>query len=197
MADKEVVEAGAKNVALLAQILSATAWPVTTLICVFALRKNLLSLIPLVRTLKYSDVEIQFGNEVAAVARTARDAALPKELAEERGSWEDLILLAQVKPRSAIRAAWRRVEESAFQAAKREHIEIADAAQSMPMVVGSILLNQGLISVSQYDLMSRLRRLVNEAEQAPPDAVDAESAVEFIGLALRLAASIHQAANQT
>jgi hypothetical protein len=59
------------------------------------------------------------------------------------------------------------------------------------MVVGAILLNHGVISTSQYDLLSKLRILRNESEHAPPDSITSESAIDFIGLALRLAASLN------
>jgi len=198
MIDKTVVDTGSSALTFVARVISSTAWPITVLTCVLILRKHLLALIPLVRTVKYSDVEVQFGKEVAQLVKAAEGSSLPNEpLKGIRNPWEDLIVLADVRPRSAIRSAWRRVEDAALGAAKNRNIEIADAAQNMPMVVGSILLNQGVISTSQYDLLSKLRSLVNDAELAPPDAINSETAVEFIGLALRLAASINPNAAQT
>ncbi len=198
MIDKTVVETGSSTLTFVSRVISSTAWPITVLICALILRKHLLALIPLVRTVKYSDVEIQFGKEVAELVKAAEGTSLPNEpLKGSRNPWEDLIVLADVRPRSAIRSAWRRVEDAALAAAKNKNIEIADAAQNMPMVVGSILLNQGAISTSQYDLLSKLRSLVNDAEHAPPDAINSETAVEFVGLALRLAASINPSAAQT
>lgn len=192
MVDKGMVDTGSKSLTFISQVISATAWPLTVLTCVLVLRKHLLALIPLVRTVKYSDVEIQFGKEVAALVKVADVTSLPNEPSKgSRNPWEDLIVLADVRPRSAIRSAWRRVEEAGLRAASDRNIEITDAAQSMPMVVGSILLNQGAISHSQYDLLRKLRILVKDAEQAAPDAISSDDAVEFIGLALRLAASIN------
>lgn len=191
MVDKTVVDTGSRGLTFVSQVISSVAWPTTVLVCALILRKHLLALIPLVRTVKYSDVEIQFGKEVADLVKAA-GTSLPNEpLKGGRNPWEDLIVLADVRPRSAIRSAWRRVEDAAFAAANNKNIEVADAARNMPMVVGSILLNQGVISTSQYDLLSKLRSLVNDAEHAPPDAINSETAVEFIGLALRLAASIN------
>src|ERR1700734_3282145 len=51
--------------AFITQLVTALAWPVTVLICVVVLRPLLVGLLPLIRKLKYSDVEIQFGREVA------------------------------------------------------------------------------------------------------------------------------------
>jgi hypothetical protein len=104
-----------------------------------------------------------------------------------------LILVSGIfaqRPRTAIRLAFRRVEESITQIARKKNIDIADGAQGMPMVIGAILLNQGAICAAQYDLLSKLRILANEAEYAEPDSITRESAAEFIGLAVRVAASV-------
>jgi hypothetical protein len=174
------------------QIISSVAWPITILACVILLKRHLVALIPLLRSVKYSDVELRFGQEVAELAKAADNSSLPKETPQDKTNpWEDLIRLANIRPRSAIRAAWERVEDAILQSARARKIEIADAAESMPMVVGAILLNQGAISNAQYDLLSRLRLLANEVERTPPDGITSESAAEFIALALRLAASVN------
>ncbi len=137
MVDKVVAETGSKSLTFISQIISATAWPITVLTCVLLVRKHLVALIPLVRTVKYSDVEIQFGKELEHLAKAADRASLPNEPSKsDSARWEDLVVLADVRPRSAIRSAWRRVEGTMPQAAKTHKIEVADAAQAMPMVVG-------------------------------------------------------------
>jgi hypothetical protein len=62
----------------------------------------------------------------------------------------------------------------------------------MPMVIVAIPLNQGAISSQQYELMQKLRMLYHEAERAEPDTITTDSAAEYVGLALRLAASIDE-----
>ena len=51
-------------------------------------------------------------------------------------------------------------------------------------------VNAGVMSDAQYSLLSRLRRLVSEAERAPVDGLSGDDAAEFVGLALRLAGSL-------
>jgi hypothetical protein len=146
---------------------------------------------------KYSDVEIRFGQEVAELKKTADIADLPKErIGSNQNQWETLNRLADVRPRSAIRGAWNQVESSIRKLAQEKKAQIADAAEGMPMVVGAILLNQGAISSAQYELMQKLRLLFHEAERAEPDSLTTDSAIEYVGLALRLAASIdHEVPN--
>jgi hypothetical protein len=173
------------------QLVTALAWPVTVPICIVLLRPLLVGLLPLIRKLKYSDVEIQFGQEVAELKLAAAASIQPAKVeATRKPIWEELVQLAAVRPRTAILQAWQQVEATLIGTAKNRHLEVAPAVWQMPMVLGALMLNAGKISVHQYDFLSRLRQLVNEATHAPVDSVNPDSAVEFVGLALRLAASL-------
>ena len=90
----------------IAALVASLAWPLTALIGLLLVRKIIASLVPLVRTLKYSDIEVSFGREVTET-RNAADAAAIKPVSETSRPqrWDDLIRLASVRPRSAIRNA--------------------------------------------------------------------------------------------
>jgi len=60
----------------------------------------------------------------------------------------------------------------------------------MPMVLGAVLLNKGQISIDKYALLTKLRQLVSAAQHAPIDTVNPDDAAEFVGLAMRMAASL-------
>jgi hypothetical protein len=136
----------------ISQIISSLAWPITLFTCVLLLKRHLLALIPLVRTVKYSDVEIRFGQEVAELKRTTDIADLPSQQGNpKQNQWESLSRLAEVRPRTAIRSAWSQVESSIRELAKKKNTEITDAAEGMPMVIGAILLNQGPFQASSMN----------------------------------------------
>jgi len=176
------------------QLVSAVIWPVTVLICAALLRKPLGHLVMLVRTLKYSDFEVQFGKEVAELKTSVAAAgAIPlsaTQSAERKPAWEDLIRLASARPRSAIRQAWKEVERALERFAKQANVDVAPAVWQMPMVLAALLLNMDSLSQHQYEMLSKLRQLANEAERAPVDSLNPEDAVEFVGLALPFAASL-------
>lgn len=179
------------TLAFIAQIVSSVVWPFTTIACVLLLRPHLLRLIHLIRSVKYSDLEIKFVREVEGLAEDAKSTSLPpKPSAQQAREWEEITRLADVRPRTAIRMAFRRLEELLAATARQKNIAISDAAGLMPMVVGAHLLSEGVIDTEQYDLLSRLRLLLNEAEQAPVDAISASSARTFINLSQRLATAI-------
>jgi len=184
-------DSGTGVLGFIAQIVGSLVWPVTVLTCVLLLRRHLAALIPLLRTVKYSDVEIRFGQEVEALAKSMDGAAIPAQQSQaEEDKWEELRRIAQTRPRTAIRMAFRMVENSIVETARARHIDIADGAMGMPMIIGAILLNNGVISGDEYELLSRLRALLKEAEHAPPDTITSEAATYFINLAMRLAGEV-------
>ena len=77
--------------AFIAQLVAALAWPLTVLTCVVLLRPLLVGLLPLIGKLRYSDVEIQFGQDVAEL-KLAAAASIQPATAEARQQpiWEDL-----------------------------------------------------------------------------------------------------------
>jgi|SRR5215471_3304247 len=155
------------------------------------LRRLLTTLVPLIRTSKYSDVELPFGREVAELKiATAASIGSPNLEAKQQPMWEDLTRLASVRPRTAILQAWQQVEATLTRVARNRHVEAAPAVWQMSMVLGAVMLNQEKISAPQYELLSKLRQLVNEATHAPVDTINPDDAVQFVGLALRMASSL-------
>ena len=86
--------------------------------------------------------------------------------------------------------AWQQVEANLIRVAKNRHLEAAPAVWQMPMVLGAVMLNKEKISTPQYELLNRLGQLANEAKHAPVDSINPDDAVQFVGLALRMAASL-------
>ena len=61
----------------ISHLVSSLAWPSTVLTTIFLLRRHIQTLVPLVRTVKYSDVEIRFGQELAELKRATDISELP------------------------------------------------------------------------------------------------------------------------
>ena len=176
----------------ISQLTAALAWPITTLLCVILLRKIFADLVPLLRTLKYSDFEFHFGKEVAALKDTAAAAGLQIKggRRDQEETRETLIRLAALRPRTAFREAWRKVESDLVELAKKRNLQVEPMVWTMPMVLGALMFNAGIISDAQYTLLTRLRQLTSEAERAPVDSLTSEDAISIVELALGLAASL-------
>lgn len=177
----------------IASLVASLAWPITAVGLVLLLRGLLLSLAPLIRLVKYGDLEVSFGREIAELNREA-DTALPgrPEEAMQRADWVELTKLATVRPRSAVRSAWRLVETHLVQLAQKHHLSVAASAWEMPMVLGALLLNAGALTDGQYSLLSNLRKLVSDAERAPTNTLSGEDAEGVVALAMRLSVALER-----
>ena len=173
------------------QLIGSLAWPIAVLICVALLRKVIADLVPLIRKLKYSELELHFGKEIAALKDVA-EVALPSEISTkgQEENLETLIRLSKVRPRTAIKEAWLKVERALISLAKKRSLQPEPIVWTMPMVLGALMFNAGIISDSQYTLLSKLRQLASEAERAPIDSLTSDDAMDVVGLSLRLAASL-------
>jgi hypothetical protein len=148
------------------ELVKSIAWPITIILCIVFLRKPLGALVPFLRTIKYSDVELQFGREVAkseTVAEKLPPSSANKPLQQTRDS---LVQLAAVRPRTAIRESWKAVENAVLECATRERLELAPSARSMPMVVGSLIFNRGTVSETQYAVGCKNSNQVGEGRRS-------------------------------
>jgi hypothetical protein len=172
------------------ELVKSLAWPIAVIACAVLARRPLAALVPFLRTIKYSDVEVSFGKEVARSESVGERLPAPAETKTLQQTRDSLIQLASVRPRTAIRETWRAVENAVLEAAKRERLELAPTARSMPMVVGSLMFNSGVISETQYQVLSQLRQITDEAERAPVDSLKVDDARRVIDLSLKLIASL-------
>ena len=177
----------------IAKIIKAIAWPLAIVVAVILLRKQIARLLPLLRRLKYGDVELEFDREIEALGQAA-NSQLPE--APSEGGFADiregLLRQSMVSPQAAVIQAWRYLEEQLVAAAKRHNLDVADTAWAMPMLLGGIMLNAGIISDSQYTILHRVKQLRNEAAHPTGMEVGIDDAGRYVELAIRLAASLSE-----
>ena len=172
-----------------ASVINSVAWPTVMITAVILLRRPLATLLPLLRRLKYKDLEVEFAREVQELREEA-EAALPPlptgappRIPEE----EALLKLVSVSPRAAVVEAWRVVEGAARRAleARGEPIEPGKPL-SGPQLTKTLMYRQVLDHAAR-SLLDRLRMLRNQAVHAEDFSVDVTSAREYLELALALA----------
>ncbi len=101
-----------------ASLVSALAWPIVTVVAVFALRRPLFSLLQNIDRLKYGDLDISLSGELADleerlnVVRSFRSVSPPGLSSEVPEVLETVNRLAPISPQSAIVEAWARLEEA-------------------------------------------------------------------------------------
>jgi len=109
--------------AFVASIVGSLAWPVTVLIALILLRKQIIDLIPGIRRLKYKDLEVDFGKELEKIEKNVRtiEAPPPARMPLPAGMQPEslpktqaelLERLATLSPNAAILESWRNVERA-------------------------------------------------------------------------------------
>lgn len=186
--------------AFIASIINSLAWPVTALIALFLLRKQLMELIPGVRRLKWKDFEIDFGKELQKVEETVRTVKVPPPTKMQlpadiqpaplpKTQDELLERLAALSPNAAILESWRNVERTLDFYFKSRGIERPQSAQT---IAGHLDYDSNFPPqlVAAYQ---ELRFLRNRAAHSRED-LTAEHAKKFSAIADKLTYALIEAA---
>lgn len=179
------------------KLVEILVWPVTVVVLLYLLRKDLSGLLSRLASLKYKDVEAIFRDELrqaeaqAEHIRTGETQAEPT--APPKTIYEQLLRVADISPRAAIAEAWRYVEAAAVKATQTAGLELPGALPVNHLV--RHLVQAGLFSDNAVVLFDRLRRLRNEAVHSSDFALDQDEAQRYINLALRLEQELFHAGN--
>jgi hypothetical protein len=179
--------------AFFAEVIKAAAWPAAVVILVLLFRKPLVELIPLLKNLKYKELELEFGEQIKKVEEEIAQAipapAFSEATTTPAPSTEDVALqLASVEPRAGIFQAWREVENAAHEAVARHNIPAA----SRRLTLMQTLSQNRLVAPEQMAVLNKLNELRNRAVHNSDIPISFETAKEFIEAAGRVAAYLCQ-----
>lgn len=175
------------------EIIKAVIWPVTVILILILLWKPINSFFPTMAKLRYKDLEIHFTRQVFQLAKEAKhslDATLSNIDEELRTEHKKLLDIAEVSPRAALLESWMILESNAFQAMKRKDPKLTTTILKTPLQVGITMEKMGIINCSQKEIFDKLRNLRNAAAHAMDFTFDTRAAMEFVEMALNLAAHI-------
>lgn len=185
-----------------AEVVRAVAWPASLLILAFLLRKPLRELIPLLRKLKYKEIEIEFSKEVSALRAKsiseqqnvlpsagagAGSSELPERLQNKR---LELLRMVPFSTRVAIMEAWLEVEAAASEVASSFWSQPPNDAFKNDPTLGDYLLKCNVINRDDLEMFKRLRYLRNTAAHAQELDLSEGDAVSYVEVAMSLAAKI-------
>lgn len=179
----------------ISELIKAVAWPVTAIVLVVLLRKPIVEFIPLLRRLKYKELELEFAQEVSALK--AEVEAIAKEKGEEApsipSSSSNLLNLVAFSTRAAIMEAWLEVETAAVAVASSFWGQSPnDTFRNMPKL-GEYLLQCKVIDIKQLAVFNKLRQLRNKAAHAQDLDLSENDARSYVQLASDLAKFIREA----
>lgn len=170
------------------RIVEALAWPGTVLIISFAFRKQLVSLVPLLRRIRAGGFEAEFDKEMENVTADEGWRLQGSELSPFLNSRRDeLLRIAQINPRLAVIDAWQGIEFSLKRAVlQRFGASSPPPKVSSPVSMIRMLGSEELIDTSDVSLLHELRGLRNSVTHLPDFGLGYDSAVDYIELAIRL-----------
>lgn len=176
----------------LSEIIRSVAWPVTVVVLVVVLRKPLVELIPLLRRLKYKELELEFSQQVSELKAEAE--SISREHPEEQGqispSSNRILNLVSFSTRASIMEAWLEVESAAIAVASSFWNQPpSDVMKNYPKL-GEYLLQCKVINEKQLDIFNTLRKLRNKAVHAEELELNEKDARSYVQLALNLAEHI-------
>lgn len=172
----------------IASLIGSLAWPAVVLAAVVLLRRPLAALLPLLRRLKYKDIEVEFDREVRELRDEAAAVLPPLPRAVPSTVPENALLeLASVSPRAAVVEAWLRVESAARRAIERRGVRPESGQALAGLQLTRTLRHAEILDNSARAVLDRLRMLRNQAVHAHDFAVGEESAREYVELSLALA----------
>jgi hypothetical protein len=189
-----------------AEVIKALAWPGSILLLAFMLRKPIGELIPLLRKLKYKEIEMEFSREIAElkaevlppreqptipaqISVDGQGAAmpLPERLETKR---DNLLRMVQFSTRAAVMEAWLEVESAAIDVASSLwNTPPSEIFKSYPRL-GEYLLQCNVIDHKLLETFKRLQQLRNKAAHAEELNLSEEDARSYVELAIGLAAHI-------
>ncbi|HFX0811418.1 hypothetical protein LJG01_09095 [Pseudomonas aeruginosa] len=163
-----------------AAVISSIAWPVAVISLAGLLRHPLSQLIPLIRTLKIKDLQIDLGERLDKVK--AEVEATTDELVPDATGIASYVSVAEIDPRAAMLSAWLPVE--------RELREIADKVDLPPYaqmwgLIGE-LIRTGVLDDDIGNTLLSMNRIRNDAVHLSGPEVDIEQALAMGELCERL-----------
>lgn len=172
----------------IATVIGAIAWPITAVIIFLLLRKPLIHLLTLVQHLRFQGIELDFSQQIQALALEARGQLPPidgkaKTIETLHRDWASL---APLSPRAVVLEAWVMVERAAIEAARRHKLDLRSVELRQPLVLGQALEENGILGENTPMIYHQLRNLRNAAAHAVEFAFTPESAIEYADLAARL-----------
>jgi len=179
----------------LSEIIRSVAWPLTVVVLVVVFRKPLVELIPLLRRLKYKELELEFSQELQELKAEAESISRehPEEQSRISPSSSRILNLVSFSTRASIMEAWLEVESAAITVASSFWNDAPrDAMKNYPRL-GEYLFQCEVINEKQLDIFNTLRKLRNKAVHADELELNEKDARSYVQLALDLAEHIRNA----
>jgi len=158
---------------IILKIIQELIWPATIIIIILILRKPISDLIPLLKKLKYKDLEVEFEKEALRISAKIAEQLppIPKEIKESENSEEmPLFSIRQRSIKELIEDSSLILQRSIFDLGARSGINFQSPITAYQM--SEILKNKNIISENQFNVFNELAILRNEIEHSPIESLN-------------------------
>ncbi|MHC4620554.1 MAG: hypothetical protein ACYTEQ_22635 [Planctomycetota bacterium] len=162
------------------RILDILAWPASVMVLLWVGRKPIEKLLSFIESVKYKDVEVKFGKQLAQVEEDVGDTILDESNEVENKS--ELYALIEVSPSSAIIEAWKGLEIAARNKVKELMSPGEQYANALHRPLDYLEYSGALIP-STARAIREMRGLRNQSAHAEGKVISKENAVQYSGLA--------------
>ncbi len=166
----------------LASVIDSLAWPAAIVFLVVVLRKPLAELVPLLRKLKYKELELEFAEGVKELSPPAE----PSKIEGPKGSGSELKRLAEVSPRAAIIEAWLQIDAEASRVAASFWTGAETESFRNYAKLGDYLEKTNVLNSRQAQNFRKLRELRNKAAHHEKLEIDQNAAAVYVHAAVEL-----------
>lgn len=169
------------------------AWPVAVIVLVLLLRKQIVRLLENLRSMKYKDLSLEFGQQLEKAKEEAKKANVPdvsEGLAKDKIEYYEE--LSRISPRAAVLEAWLQVETIAEKIIRKRGEKYRRRALNPFFVKLATTLRLAEWESSLYNALRTLRNEVVHKENAQ---ISREIAMDYAELALGLASRIERKFN--
>ncbi|WP_300631884.1 hypothetical protein [Pseudomonas sp.] len=163
----------------LSSVIGSIAWPSAVVALAILMRTPLGKLLPLIRTLKYKDLQIDIGERLEAVREKVGAESEAPDIATEEPPLT-FKKLAQADPRAAILSAWIPVEIELNEIAKKMNLQSRRGTLDMMRQ----LSREGVLDRLTSDTLDQLRRIRNTAVHVTEESVSFNDAIHMAEMCL-------------
>lgn len=155
-------------------VISSIAWPAAVVGLAYLMRNPLANLLPLIRTLKYKDLQIDIGEQLEAVKeQVGEESDTPAAPAEEPPLSFKALALAD--PRAAVLSAWIPVETELNEISEKLGLN----NRRSPLMLIDALRREGVVDILTFETLDKLRRIRNSAVHAAGESVSFDDAISM------------------
>jgi hypothetical protein len=172
LGDQTINKGGTKMdvYSFISAIIDSLVWPVVILVVFFVLKKPLSQLLLGLNKLRYNNLELDFGMELAKLEKTLEKQINTKEInikSEIKDEKEiEIKAVAEINPSRAISMAWSMVEQEIVTTINRLAISPNFPAYNSILTNINLLLDNNLVDEHTYAAINEFRVIRNKVSRS-------------------------------